>query len=265
MHSATTATGRPLPPPGASLPNNRPAPVSCRAARQLAAAKPHVTSQLQCYIPALIDNRRRSQRQFNRQPVRLEFAISPTKQTPAPQFNRQQIATSRFTTHSSRNACAPRIAAALLDTNGRFLRNNNSRNSFKTNDRVNSYSIQTATLAAKCTTAGSVSNRQSQILEIAVNLSKQTIAPRSNRHKNAFIKYQKSGVAVPPAANFTYSPEAGWCGPTRLGRCSLRSRRGCRRLPGRLWCDRRIRFWLSGLRRRLRPRVRSAILPWFRL
>ncbi len=171
MHSATTATGRPLPPPGKTLPKNRPAPLSCRAAHQLAAQKPHVTSQLQCYIPPLIDNHRR-----------------------AP--------------HSSRNTCRPRIATPLLDTNGRFRRSNNSRNSFKTNDRVNSHSIQTSTpLAAKCTTAGNVSNRQWQILEITVNLSKQTIAPGSNRHKNAFfasrmgqrdtvIKRQKSPITI---------------------------------------------------------------------
>ncbi|MGA8021934.1 MAG: hypothetical protein WCC18_03795, partial [Candidatus Acidiferrales bacterium] len=43
----------------------------------------------------------------------------------------------------------------------------------------------------------SVSNRQWQILEINVNLSKQTIAPRSNRHKNALIKCQKSRATTP--------------------------------------------------------------------
>ena len=43
---------------------------------------------------------------------------------------------------------------ALLDTNGRFRRNNNSCNSFKTNDRVNSYSIQNELLlATKCSPA----------------------------------------------------------------------------------------------------------------
>ena len=52
MHSVTTATDRPLPPPGKTLPKNRPAPLSCRAACQPAAAKRHVTSELQCYIPA---------------------------------------------------------------------------------------------------------------------------------------------------------------------------------------------------------------------
>ena len=165
MHSATTATGRPLPPPGKSLPKNRPAPLSCRAARQLAAAKPHVTSQPQCYIPApavarhssLVYPERASRRvtqahcRFNRQPRRLEFTVSPTKQTLAPQINRQQIATPQITDHYS-----------PITTHSR-------------------------------------SNRQWQILEINVNLSKQTIAPRSNRHKNAFIKCQKSHIGGWPS------------------------------------------------------------------
>ncbi len=153
MHSATTATGRPLPPPGKTPPKNRPAPLSCRAARQLAAPKPHVTSQLQCYIPApavtygssLII----SHCKFNRQPRRLESSVSHTKQTPAPQFNRQQIATPQITNHYSPTC-----------------------------------------LAGRRVTTHRRSNRQWQILEINVNLSKQTIAPRSNRHKNAVIKRQ---------------------------------------------------------------------------
>ncbi len=197
MRSATTATGRPLPTPGKTLAKNRPAPLSCRAARQLAAPKPHVTSELRRYIPEVTVTDRRLRRKINRQLRRLEFSVSHTKQTPAPQFNRKLLATSRVTTHSSRNTCRPRIAKPLLDTNVRLRRNNNSRNSFKTNDCVSPYSIQTSTpLAAKCITAGSLSNRQWQILEINVNLSKQTIAPRSHRHKNAFIKYQKSPITI---------------------------------------------------------------------
>ena len=168
MHSATTATGRPLPPPGKTLPKNRPAALSCRAVHQLAAPKPHVTSELQCYIPGRIDTDRRS-------PL----------------------------IYAAHNTSGPRIAMPLLDTNGRFFRNNNLRKSFKTNARANSYSIQTATpLAAKCITAGRLSNRQWQILEITVNLSKQTIAPRSNRHKNAVIKRPKSQRSLAAAGIF---------------------------------------------------------------
>jgi hypothetical protein len=106
MHSATTATGRPLPPPGKTLPKNCPAPLSCRAPRQLAVPKPHVTSQLQCYIPAPASIRHSSpvtsHRQINRQPSRLESSVSHTKQTLAPPINRQQFTTSRITNHKSR-------------------------------------------------------------------------------------------------------------------------------------------------------------------
>ena len=126
--------------------------------------------------------------QFNRQPVRLEFAVSPTKQTPATQFNRQQSATPRNTNCSHESQVTnheSRIAASLLDTNGRLRQNNKSRNSFKTNDRANSYSIQMATLPAKRITAGSLSNRHSVRLENAISCRKQALASRSNRHKNA--------------------------------------------------------------------------------
>ena len=217
MHSATTATGRSLPPPRKTLPKNRPAPLTARAPRHPAAPNPHVTSQLQCYIPAPAVTRLPRARfakghsftqsafcegslitrhcKSNRQPARLEIAISPTKQTPAPRFNRQHLRTlhpaffagpaaSRTTARSSRNTSAPRIATALLDTNGRFRWNNNSRNSFKTNDRVTSYSIQTERLlAAKCITAGhSRSNRHSPRLENAICPRKQSLGTRSNRH-----------------------------------------------------------------------------------
>ena len=166
MHSATTATGRPSPPPGKTLPKNRPAPLSCRAAHQLAAPKPHVTSQLQCYIaaPAVTSHsslvypervlRRVTQDhcKFNRQPRRLEFAISPTKQTSAPQINRRQIrtlhpalfagrATSQITTHDSQT----RLAGKRVTNHGR-------------------------------------SNRHSVRLENAISHRKQTLGTPSNRH-----------------------------------------------------------------------------------
>jgi hypothetical protein len=153
MHSAATATGRPLPPPGKTLLKNRPAPLSCRAAHQLAAPKSHVTyvtSHRQCYVQAHASTRHSSRvtshDEINRKPRRLEFVISPTKQTPAAQFNRRQTANSRITN-------LPRW-------------------------RAGHYSP---------ITTHSRSNRQWQILEITVNLSKQTMAPRSNRHKNAIF------------------------------------------------------------------------------
>jgi hypothetical protein len=116
MHSATMATGRPLPPPGKTLSKSRPAPLTPRAPRLPAAPKPHVTSELQCCIlvPASSchssfncpERTTRStahhHRQINRQPRRLESSVSHTKQTPAPPINRQQFTTSRIAPFASR-------------------------------------------------------------------------------------------------------------------------------------------------------------------
>ncbi len=151
MHSVTTATSRPLPPPGKTPPKNRPAPLSCRAARQLAAPKPHVTSQLQCYIPAPA---------LIRLP-RARFAKGHS-------FTQRAFCErSLFTRHCLSNRHFLHVSA-------------NHQRRIAAMDRP----PQTA--------SNTVSNRQWQILEINVNLSKQTIAPRSNRHKNAVIKCQKS-------------------------------------------------------------------------
>jgi hypothetical protein len=51
----------------------------------------------------LIDNAHRSHAKINRQPCRLEIAATHTKQKPATQINRQQIATSRITHPSISN------------------------------------------------------------------------------------------------------------------------------------------------------------------
>ena len=155
MHSATTATGRPLPPPRKTLPKYRPAPLSCRAARQLAAPKPHVTSELQCYIPAP--------------------ALTPL---PGARFAKGHSFT------QSAFCVGSRITRHCL-SNRHFLQVSAShQRRIAAMDRP----PQTA--------SNTVSNRQWQILEINVNLSKQTIAPRSNRHKNAILKCQKSHVTT---------------------------------------------------------------------
>jgi hypothetical protein len=217
MHSATTATGRPLPPPGKSLPKHRPAPLSCRSARQLAAPKLHVTyvtSHRQCYIPAPAPtphaSRATSHAKINRKPCRLEITLSRTKQTPAPQINRQQITTSK-TTHPNRHnqnaAPAPTRHSSQITSHARSnrhsvrLENAISPRKQTLGTRSNrhflqvsaSHQLQTANAHRP---TNNVSNRQWQILEINVNLSKQTIAPRSNQHKNVFIKRQKSRIAA---------------------------------------------------------------------
>ena len=183
MRSATTATARPLPPSGKTLPKNRTAPLSCRATHQLAAPKPHVTSQLQCYIPATAVTRLPSARfakgysftqsafcegsritrhcPSNRHTPRLENAISHRKQTLGTRSNRHFLQVSA--SHQRR----------IVDAN--------RPPQFPSNI---------------------VSNRQWQILEINVNLSKQTIAPRSNRHKNAVIKRPKCHRSLTSAGIF---------------------------------------------------------------
>jgi hypothetical protein len=215
MHSATTATGRPLPPPGKSLPQNRPAPLSCRVAHQLAAPKPHVTyvtSHRQCYIEAPAStchsSRITSHAKINRQPRRLEFTLSRTKQTPAPPINRQQITTSKIThpnRHNQNAAPAPTRHSSRVTRHRRSnrhsvrLENAISHRKQTLGTRSNRHFLQVSAscqrrIASPDRPTHNLSNRQWQILEINVNLSKQTIAPRSNRHKNVFIKRQKSRI-----------------------------------------------------------------------
>jgi hypothetical protein len=240
MHSATTATGRPLPPPGKSLPRNRPAPLSCRATHQLAAAKPHVTyvtSHRQCYIEAPASTRHssrvKSHRKINRKPRRLEFAVSPTKQRSAPQINRQQIATFKISIsnrHNQKFAQTPTRHSSLATRHRRSnrhtarLENAISHRKQTLGTRSNRHFLQVSAshqlpIAKAHHPTHNVSNRQWQILENNVNLSKQTIAPRSNQHKNAFIKYQKSHVTTArhdPTIE-RLPREQGTGGPSELG------------------------------------------------
>jgi hypothetical protein len=228
MHSATTATGRPLPPPGKSLPKNRPAPRSCRTAHQLAAPKPHVTyvtSHRQRYIQAPAStchpSRITSHDEINRKPRRLEFTLSRTKQTPAPPINRQQITTSKIThpnRHNQNAAPAPTHHSSLATRHCRSnrhsvrLENAISPRKQTLGTRSNRHFLQVSASHQRQSADAhrpkhNISNRQWQILEINVNLSKQTTAPRSNRHKNAlfasrmgqrdvFIKRQKSRITT---------------------------------------------------------------------
>jgi hypothetical protein len=240
MHSATTATGRPLPPPGKTLPKNRPAPLSCRPAHQLAAPKPHVTnvtSHRQCYIEAPASTRHSSRitshPKINRQPRRLEFTVSRTKQRPAPQINRQQITTSKISIsnrHSQKFAQTPTRHSSLATRHCRSnrhsvrLENAISPRKQTLGTRSNRHFLQVSA-SHQLPTANAhrpthnVANRQWQILEINVNLSKQTIAPRSNQHKNAFIKCQKSHVTTArhdPTIE-RLPREQGTGGPSELG------------------------------------------------
>jgi hypothetical protein len=224
MHSATPATGRPLPPRGKSLPKSHPVPLSCRPARQLATPNPHVTyvtSHPKCYIPAPAPTphapRVTGRAKFNRQPRRLEFTVSRTKQTPAPRFNRQQITTSKIThpsisnRYNQKSAQAPTRHSSLIthhclsSRHTPRLENAISHRKQTVHTRSNrhflqvsgSYKLRIAEAHRPPQAASkNVSNRQRQILEINVNLSKQTIAPRSNRHKNAILSSPKFHITT---------------------------------------------------------------------
>ena len=145
---------------------------------------------------------------FNRQPRRLEFAISRTKQTPAPQINRQLSATSSkpqnaairpinflATSHWSlatpfpptnriSNRHTPRLEKSI--SRRKQTRGTLSNRHFLQVSASHPRRIAGADRPPQAA-SNNVSNRQWQILEINVNLSKQTIAPRSNRHKNALF------------------------------------------------------------------------------
>ena len=224
MHSATTATGRPLPSSGKTLPKNRPAPLTSRAPRHPAAPKPHVTSQLQCYIPALTDNHRRSPLKINRQQMRTLhpafFAGRATAKITPPSISNHHdqhaapLLTNHYspiTTHSRSNRHTPRLENAISHrkqtlgtlSNRHFLQVSASHN----------HRIANANRPLQVA-SNIVSNRQWQILEISVNLSKQTIAPRSNRHKNAlFASRLPSGPHRGPKG--MGSPDAMFASRTR--------------------------------------------------
>jgi hypothetical protein len=89
---------------------------------------------------------------------------------------------------------------SLLDTNGRFSKNNNSRDSFKTNTRVQNFSIQTKRypIQSACAPNASqprhpgnqsqqprLSNRNNTSFKILANSMKTNANRISNRNKNA--------------------------------------------------------------------------------
>ena len=283
----------------------RPAPLSCRAARPLAAPKLHVTSKLQYYMPEVTGTDRQSPRKINRQPRRLESTVSPTKQTPALQINRQQMRTLHPALYAGIGTSRSRIPTPTQDTfshlhapRGTVRRRHllATRHSslatafFTTRRRSNRHSVRlenaishgkqtlgtlsnrhflqvsaghqrrtAATNRSPQAASNNVSNRQWQILEINVNLSKQTIAPRSNRHKNAFIASPFSGVRWTPPES-CHGP--GWGSGTRFRRLengqfyvqdflgSLRKSaiRGYRRISRKSWRQRTA--GLAGIKRR---------------
>ncbi|MGA8409872.1 MAG: winged helix-turn-helix domain-containing protein [Candidatus Acidiferrales bacterium] len=99
-------------------------------------------------------------------------------------------------------------APALLDTNGRFFQNNNSRNSFKTNTRVQNFSIQMHALSPEIAAdsaplarleprnrpnQGPISNRNSSSFKNPAKPAKINPKRKSNRHRKAIPPLFTSG------------------------------------------------------------------------
>ena len=186
MHSATTATSRTLPPSGKTV------------ASASAALPPTAFFS--------ISNRNTAGFKNPRNPMKIKAASLSNRNTNTLFAHRPQLeapglaecavcARDAVTGQGVSNRHTPRLENAI------------SHRKQTTASHSNRHFLQVSechqrrTADAHCPpkiASNIVSNRQWQILEINVNLSKQTIALRSNRHKNAFIKYQKSGVAVPP-------------------------------------------------------------------
>ena len=174
MRTAAPATGRANRALGKSVAKNRPAPPATSAVRaprtfprRPAAPAAPCNSMSQCYIHvSSIANHPK----FNRKPRRLESIVSRTKQTPATQINRQLSATS-CNTHRDASNHHNRLSAPAL------------------------------TCRLLLVTHHCLSNRQWQILEFTVTHTKQTTAPRSNRHFFAIsasrLRWQECGSREP--------------------------------------------------------------------
>jgi len=199
MHSATTATGRPLPPPGktlasasAALPPTAFSPVSNR--NTTAFKNPRNLMKIKA---ASLSNRNTN-------------SVSPHRpQLEGPGFAERAVCVpvgvagheSQTTSHSLSNRHTPRLENAMsrrkqtlgASSNRHFLQVSASRQ----------HQIPDAHHPPH-----NISNRQWQILENNVNLSKQTIAPRSNRHKNAVVKRPKSPIT--PATNSSHVAIRAW-------------------------------------------------------
>jgi hypothetical protein len=209
MRTAAPATGRANRTLGKTVAKNRPALPATRALRARRAFPPRPAAPAapcnwtsQCYIHvSSIANHPK----INRQLRRLEFIVSRTKETPAPPINRRQIAASQITHRVISNRhTAPALTrrfSPVTDhclSNRHTLRLENAKNPIKT--RFSAVLIVTKVRFPRPSarhenngrgsrpTGSVVSNRQWQILEFTVNHSKQTTAPRSNRHFFAISK-----------------------------------------------------------------------------
>ena len=160
---------------------------------------------------------------INRQPRRLESIVTHTRQTPAPQINRQQMrtlhpafsaglaapqSTNRVTSNRHTRHSAPTLTRRLsLVTHHRRSNRHTSRLEIIKNPTKTHFSAVLIVTKARFLRRGRlpeisargsrstrpvISNRRWQILEFTVTTTKQTVGPRSNRHYFAVVKSQNS-------------------------------------------------------------------------
>jgi hypothetical protein len=215
MRAAAPATSRANRALGKTVAKNGPALPATRALRaprafprRTAAPAAQCNRMSRCYIHV---SRITNHPKTNRQPGRLESIVTHTKQTPATQINRQEIATSQITHRVISNRhTAPALTRHFSPVTDHCLSNRhtprleNAKNPIKTH--LSALLIVTKARFPRPSprhenngrgsrpTSSVVSNRQWQILECNVNHTKQTTAGRSNRHFFASLKHQISSL-----------------------------------------------------------------------
>jgi hypothetical protein len=216
MHSATMATGRPLPPPGKSLPKNRPAlfidrPLCPGPAH--ADLTPQKSYPEHTFIQIFRNCMNRNEKRFsnrNKTDVSAKCRFPRTSndmgKSPATEQARQSgHGRSQAMTRGNNGHGTPTTIHQSGVTNRSITLSALCEGSITTPCLSNRHFLQVSAshqlpIADAHRPTHNVSNRQWQILEINVNLSKQTIAPRSNRHKNAILNCQNL-VSQPRVTN----------------------------------------------------------------
>jgi hypothetical protein len=147
---------------------------------------------------------------FNRQPRRLEIAVTPTNETPATQINRQLSGTLRITYHNSpiRNKTPSNRQWQILEftvtcrkqtsaprSNRHFFRVVNVTNRAI---RVSGLSAPTDSNAGRrsASPAHSISNRNNAAFKIRRNSMKINSEPNSNRNTNQGIAAVAVGESI---------------------------------------------------------------------
>jgi hypothetical protein len=185
MATATRATGRAHQAPGESLARTRAASQNLRDSKRMASARRPIQRNVTMLQAVLIDNAHRSHAKINRQPCRLEITATHTKQKPATQINRQQIATSRITHPSISNRHSPRLENAI--SHRKRTRGALSNRHFLQVSECHQHRIA-ATARPPRVASNIVSNRQSRILEFTKSPTKTPLSRVLIDTKSRFLR-----------------------------------------------------------------------------